>query len=172
MGGTMPLIWGFAQRHSRAADWLDGQFGDSTHAQIARRAAAILVSRTRRSASSAMRSIVRCGAPQSRDTSAPSMIMGPVSAAHHRAQTRLWFCAASGARLFDNRVFGGSRHKGRGEVECAANVCANPAQPSCARQDARRRCSLQDARRGLRASRRLPYRWRVRWRREQPPSRP
>ena len=48
----------------------------------------------------------------------------------------------------------------------------NPAQPSCARQDARRRCSLQDARRGLRASRRLPYRWRVRWRREQPPSRP
>jgi len=98
MGGTMPLIWGFAQRHSRAADWLDGQFGDSTHAQIARRAAAILVSRTRRSASSAMRSIVRCGAPQSRDTSAPSMIMGPVSAAHHCAQTRLWFCAASGAR--------------------------------------------------------------------------
>ena len=41
MGGTMPLIWGFAQRHSRAADWLDGQFGDGTHAQIARRASVI-----------------------------------------------------------------------------------------------------------------------------------
>jgi hypothetical protein len=37
----MPLIWGFAQRHLRAADWLDGQFGDGTHAQIARRASVI-----------------------------------------------------------------------------------------------------------------------------------
>jgi hypothetical protein len=38
MGGTMPLIWGFDQRHRRAADWHDGQFADGKHAPIACRA--------------------------------------------------------------------------------------------------------------------------------------
>ena len=83
MRGTMPLIWGFAQHHLRAADWLDGQFADGTHAQIARRASVIPLQPSCPGRGAALPRRCEASSGAMRGPHASRRRMGPGSAAHH-----------------------------------------------------------------------------------------
>ena len=131
MGGTMPLIWGFDQRHARAADWHDGQFANSKHARIARRA----VLHRSRVPDAAQRFLG--DAPQSRDPIRIEEDDGPrissatpwsVEDARKRACVCVC-CAASGAR---GRNYPNPYHPFGGASDCWISLKAGSASQAAA----------------------------------------